>query len=102
MLYLIDGRNRAEYALQIEEMFRFRHSVYVEGRGWKAIARPDRREVDQFDTDEAIYLLGLASDGNRPKRGSPSSDNRAAPDAHVSLPHLRLGAASLAMSASSR
>ncbi|MEI9888936.1 MAG: acyl-homoserine-lactone synthase [Rhizomicrobium sp.] len=64
MLYLIDRRNRAAFGAQIEEMFRVRHSIYVDGRGWKAIARPDRREIDQFDTDDAIYLLGLGVDGN--------------------------------------
>ena len=64
VLYLIDRRNRAAFASQIEEMYRIRHRVYVDGRGWQAIARADKREVDQFDTDDAIYLLGLGADGN--------------------------------------
>ena len=64
MLYLIDKRNRAAFASQIEEMYRIRHRVYVDGRGWRAIARPDGREKDQFDTEDATYLLGLAPDGS--------------------------------------
>lgn len=63
MLYLVDRRNRAEFSSQLEEMFRIRHSIYVDGRGWTAIARPDRREIDQFDTEDAIYLLGLGPAG---------------------------------------
>jgi len=63
VLYLIDRRNRAAFGAQFEEMFRIRHSIYVEARGWKAIARPDRREIDQFDTDAAVYLLGLGPQG---------------------------------------
>ena len=59
MLYLIDRRNRTAFSEQVEEMFRIRHAVYVEGRGWRALERPDGREVDQFDTDAAAYLLSL-------------------------------------------
>ena len=63
MLYLIDKRNRVQFGAQLEEMFRIRHAIYVVGRGWKAIARPDGREIDQFDTDDATYLLGLDDRG---------------------------------------
>lgn len=59
MIYAIDRDNRHLYTDQIEEMFRLRHRLYVEGRGWKALARPDKREIDQFDTDDAVYLLGI-------------------------------------------
>lgn len=40
-------------------MYRLRHRIYVEQRGWTALRRTDGREVDQFDTDEAVYLLGI-------------------------------------------
>lgn len=59
MHYLVDRRNRAAYGRQLEEMFAIRHRVYVETRGWAALARADKREVDQFDNDNAVYLLGL-------------------------------------------
>ncbi len=45
---------------QLEEMHRIRHRIYVEGRGWKALRKSDGREVDEFDTDDAVYLLGLS------------------------------------------
>ena len=59
MIYLVDRRNRAAFAQQLDEMFRIRHDIYVNRRGWKALARPDAREIDQFDTEDATYLLGL-------------------------------------------
>jgi acyl-homoserine lactone synthase len=63
MIYLVDRRNRAAFSKQIEDMFRIRHDIYVNRRGWKALARDDKREIDQFDTDDAVYLLGLDDQG---------------------------------------
>jgi acyl-homoserine lactone synthase len=59
MIYVIDRHNRAGFYSQIEEMFRIRHDIYVGRRGWKALEKPDGRDVDQFDTDRTVYLLGL-------------------------------------------
>jgi acyl-homoserine lactone synthase len=59
MIYLVDRRNRAAFVQQLDEMHRLRHDIYVDRRGWKALARSDQREVDQFDTEDAVYLLGL-------------------------------------------
>jgi acyl-homoserine lactone synthase len=44
MIYLIDGTNRFNFQKQIEEMYRIRHALYVHGRGWKALERPDGRD----------------------------------------------------------
>src|SRR3954454_14642697 len=63
MIYLIDHSNRAAYKSQIEEMYRIRHDIYVGRRVCTALARPDGRDVDQFDTEDAVYLLGLDSFG---------------------------------------
>ena len=59
MLHLIDKRNRdqARNAALLEESYRLRHDVYVRERGWKALERPDGRELDQFDTPEAVYFV---------------------------------------------
>jgi acyl-homoserine lactone synthase len=59
MIYVIDSRNRDGFPAQIEEMFRIRHDIYVGRRGWSALKRPDGRDIDQFDTDRTVYLLGL-------------------------------------------
>ena len=59
MIYVIDNQNSEGFHDQIEEMFRIRHDIYVGRRGWKALERPDGRDVDQFDTDRTVYLLSL-------------------------------------------
>lgn len=64
MIHLIDNDNRIEYAAQLEQMFRIRHELYVELRGWAALRRDDGREIDQFDTEDAVYLLGVDDAGS--------------------------------------
>jgi acyl-homoserine lactone synthase len=63
MIYAVDARNRHHYEQQIEQMFRMRHRIYVERRKWVDLARPDKREVDQFDNEDATYLLGIDDTG---------------------------------------
>jgi len=33
----------------MERVYRLRHKVFVEGLGWTAIAKPDGRDIDEFD-----------------------------------------------------
>ena len=63
MIYLVDHRNRDEFSAQLEEMYRIRHRVYVDKRGWKDLTQEDKREVDQFDNEDALYLLRLDDEG---------------------------------------
>lgn len=63
MLYVIDKSNRTAFADQVEQMFRIRHDIYVKQRDWTALDRPDGREIDQFDTEAAVYLLGIDATG---------------------------------------
>jgi len=79
VIYVIDGRNRRNYRRQIEQMHRIRHRIYVEGRGWEALRKSDGREVDEFDTENAVYLLALSADG------SVTGGSRLVP---TSKPHL--------------
>jgi acyl-homoserine lactone synthase len=57
-VHAIDAGNRDLYSDAIEQHHRIRHDIYVGERRWMELARPDGREVDQFDTDDAVYLLG--------------------------------------------
>lgn len=63
MIYVVDRLNRRNFEPQLEEMYRIRHRIYVEGRRWRALERPDGREIDAFDTHDAVYLLGLSDSG---------------------------------------
>jgi acyl-homoserine lactone synthase len=44
-------------------MYQRRYDVFVKRRGWSALAREDGIEKDQFDTENAIYLLNIREDG---------------------------------------
>jgi len=63
VIYVVDRFNREAYRDQLEEMYRLRHQIYVGRRGWKALARDDGRDIDQFDTADTVYLLGLTEHG---------------------------------------
>jgi acyl-homoserine lactone synthase len=58
-VHVIRRDNRHLYEDILEDYFRLRHQIYVVERKWMDLDRSDKREIDQFDTDEAVYLLGL-------------------------------------------
>jgi acyl-homoserine lactone synthase len=58
-IHAVDRSNRGAYRDELEQHFRLRHDIYVGERGWHDLTRPDGREVDAFDTDDAVYLLGI-------------------------------------------
>lgn len=49
----VTARDRID---ELEQVWRLRHRVFVEEKGWNDLARPDGREIDQFDHDEAVHL----------------------------------------------
>jgi acyl-homoserine lactone synthase len=46
----------------MEAIWRFRHRQFVDRLDWKELRQPDGREIDDFDTPDAIHLP-LLSDG---------------------------------------
>jgi acyl-homoserine lactone synthase len=62
-IHVVNRDNRRFYDYLFDEYFRLRYEIYVKERGWKALERPDGRDIDQFDTDAAAYLFAL--EGNR-------------------------------------
>lgn len=46
----------------LERNFRLRHTIFVEMQGWEAIRRPDQRDIDAFDNDDATHLLLVDND----------------------------------------
>lgn len=62
-IHVIDAGNREAYADILDEYHRHRHAVFAVERGWRDLARPDGREIDAYDNENATYLLAL--DGRR-------------------------------------
>jgi len=58
-LHVVSHANRHLYRDALEEYFRLRHQIYVVERRWTEIARPDGREIDQFDTPDTVYLMAM-------------------------------------------
>jgi acyl-homoserine lactone synthase len=58
-IHVIQRENRHLYEPYFDRYFRLRHDIYVKGRKWMALDRPDGLEKDQFDTEEAAYLFCL-------------------------------------------
>ncbi len=58
-LHVVSHVNRHLYEGVLDEYFRLRHQIYVEERRWTELARPDGREIDQFDTPDTIYLMAM-------------------------------------------
>ena len=63
MLEIVTSRNAHQYQDALRDMFDMRHRIFVERMGWEALRKPDRLEKDQFDNDDAIYLLLTDDDG---------------------------------------
>ena len=59
-VHVINDANRHLYERELDEHHQIRHRIYVEElqcRGLKP--RADKREYDQFDMDETVYVLAL-------------------------------------------
>jgi len=59
MIHVITSANLAENTDLMEQAFRLRHRIFVEEMGWSAVAREDRREIDEFDDEHAVHLLAV-------------------------------------------
>lgn len=57
MLHIINSQNMHEYQDEMDQAYRLRHRVFVEERGWSDLTRADGREIDQFDTADAVHML---------------------------------------------
>ena len=58
-IHVVQKNNRHLYENHFDPYFRLRHDIYVKQRKWMALDRPDGREIDQFDTEDAVYLFCL-------------------------------------------
>ena len=56
-IHVVNAANKHLYDDLLDQFFRARHDIYVEEKGWRN-ADPNGKEIDQFDTDDATYLIG--------------------------------------------
>ncbi len=59
MIHIITAENRKLYAKELLEHHRIRCDIYVRENRWKNLKVEDGRESDQFDNDDAIYILAI-------------------------------------------
>lgn len=64
MVKIITRYNRARHDDLIDRCYRLRHRVFVDERHWEDLRRPDGRDVDQFDTDDAVHVV--VTEGREP------------------------------------
>jgi acyl-homoserine lactone synthase len=57
-VHVITHTNKSDYSSELDQLFRIRHRIYVEEKKWRNPSN-DGREIDQFDTDHAVYMVGM-------------------------------------------
>lgn len=62
MLMVIPGSDISRHATLMDRAFRFRHSIFVEEKGWTDLRQPDGLERDRFDDIHAIHQICLRDD----------------------------------------
>ena len=63
MILIVDGLNRHRYSNLIDEMFALRARVFKDRLGWDVVVK-DGKEIDEFDSLDPAYVLGLDDDGH--------------------------------------
>jgi acyl-homoserine lactone synthase len=86
MTLILRGSDHSRYSAYFDQMYRLRYEVFVKRRGWSLPHRAGF-EIDQYDTDDAVYFLHLTADG------AIEASVRMTPSIHSSLmadyfPHL--------------
>ena len=64
MIRVIDKTNFHRFPRTMDQLFRVRHTVFVEEKGWKEFERDGIFEKDQYDTEDAIYAVALDDQGD--------------------------------------
>jgi acyl-homoserine lactone synthase len=57
VIHLVTPENDYRYRAEMQQACRLRHQVFVEEMSWIDLAKPDGREIDQFDNKHAVHML---------------------------------------------
>lgn len=58
-VHVVCAGNRHLYEDVLDDYFRARHRIYVDERRWMELAKPDGREIDQFDGPATVYIIAI-------------------------------------------
>ena len=59
MIHIVTPENRHLYKDELLEHHRIRYEIYIREQKWKNLTVAEGRESDQFDNDDAIYILAI-------------------------------------------
>lgn len=62
MLMVIPGAEVGHHSALMERVFRFRHAIFVDEKGWDELRKADGLERDRFDDVHAIHHVCLRDD----------------------------------------
>jgi acyl-homoserine lactone synthase len=57
MISIIQAPHDEGSAKHLRDLFAVRYQLFVEGRGWRVLERPDRLDIDQYDDDHTVYIV---------------------------------------------
>lgn len=63
MIHLVNHGNSVRYQPQLAAMYTDRKSVFVDRLKWDVPVVDGRFEIDQYDTEDAIYLVATSPEG---------------------------------------
>jgi N-acyl-L-homoserine lactone synthetase len=61
MIIVLKGSQRSEQRHYFDQHFRLRHQIFIKRRGW-SLPSANGFEIDQYDTEDALYFLDLNDD----------------------------------------
>jgi len=61
-IHIITPANRSLYEDVIEKSLRVRYDIFVRELGWRALERPDGRDLDAYDQPDTVYILAIEGD----------------------------------------
>ena len=63
MVLIVRGTEKRKHEAVVERMFRLRYDHFIARRGWSLPSR-NGLDVDQYDSDDAVYFLKMGDDGS--------------------------------------
>ena len=59
MISILKAPAEKEGAQLLRDLFSKRYELFVEGRGWRTLDRPDHLDIDKYDDDQTTYIIKL-------------------------------------------